>query len=223
MNRLFYAERCAALMLSERGVPLIKAEARYPEFVAYENLSSIRAINAEYARRARMAVRAFVTDQRAFAEEAYRLRGGEDFAPFEFLQVFCISLLSMCVVSLYFDAYRYTGGAHGGTVRASDTFLARTGERLPLGAFFSPGADYRSRILANVESEIDCREAEAPGSFFENSKELAHQAFHPANYYLSDDHLTVYYQQYDIAPYSTGIPAFCMEAQEADAKINFLC
>lgn len=222
MKRLFYAERCASCVQKYRGKLLVRAEARYPEFTAVEFLPSIREVNAEYARRARVAVRAFVLEYREEAERTFMSRPAGGFSPFEFLQTFCITLLGGRLVSLYFDAYRYLGGAHGGTVRASDTFITKTGERLSLAEFFSPGAPYEERILANVVSSIEERRSEDPSAFFENSSELARAAFHPANYYLSPGTLNVYFQQYDIAPYATGIPVFSIELCAIGATAEYL-
>jgi len=44
--------------------------------------------------------------------------------------------------------------------------------------------------------------------YFEDYRNLIVQHFNPASYYLSNDGLVIYYQQYEIAPYATGIVEF---------------
>lgn len=113
-----------------------------------------------------------------------------------------------CLLSLYRDQYEYTGGAHGQTVRASDTWSLRTGERLPLSAYFPPGTDYRRLVLEQILKQADANMAQNPGIYFEDYRTLIVKYFNPESYYLTPEGLAVYYQQYDIGPYSSGIIVF---------------
>jgi hypothetical protein len=44
--------------------------------------------------------------------------------------------------------------------------------------------------------------------YFENYAELVNENFKPSHFYLSKDGVVIYFQQYDIAPYATGMPSF---------------
>ena len=50
----------------------------------------------------------------------------------------------------------------------------------------------------------------AMASYFENYKELINKTFNPNSFYCTPEGISVYYQQYDIAPYSSGIREFLM-------------
>ncbi len=113
-----------------------------------------------------------------------------------------------CFLSLYNDRYEFTGGAHGATLRTADTFDIRTGCLLPLCSFFNPCEDWCECVLKQITEQADAQMAADPNIYFENYRELIRQTFNPCQYYLSDGGITVFFQQYDIAPYSTGIVEF---------------
>jgi hypothetical protein len=113
-----------------------------------------------------------------------------------------------CLLSLYRDQYEYTGGAHGQTVRASDTWSLQTGERLPLSTYFRPGTDYRRAVLEQILMQADANMAQNPNIYFEDYRTLIVKYFNPESYYLTPEGLAVYYQQYEIGPYSSGIIVF---------------
>lgn len=50
--------------------------------------------------------------------------------------------------------------------------------------------------------------AENPGVYFDDYRKLIAQYFNEEQYYLTPQGVAIYYQQYEIAPYSTGIVVF---------------
>lgn len=124
--------------------------------------------------------------------------------PYESLLNYTITFNQKGFISTYRDRYDYTGGAHGNTIRKSDTFSLMSGQNLPLAAFFPKNTDYIALILKEILKMAD----ENHEYYFENYKELILQYFNPQNYYLTENGLAIYYQQYEIAPYSTGIVVF---------------
>ena len=87
------------------------------------------------------------------------------------------------LLSLYFDEYTYAGGAHGSTIRKSQTWDLQLGMQIPLQAFFSKNEYYLIDILKQVNIQIK-NQIEQGNKFF---------------------------QQYDIAPYSSGIQTFVIK------------
>jgi hypothetical protein len=47
-----------------------------------------------------------------------------------------------------------------------------------------------------------------PESYFPNPEKTVNDTMQPQNFYLSPQYLNIYFNQYDIAPYSSGIPVF---------------
>jgi hypothetical protein len=110
-----------------------------------------------------------------------------------------------CTLSLYFDRYEYTGGAHGMTVRYSDTWDLQDGHRLELGAIYPA---YASEITGIITADIAAEMQSGEGWYFEDYAKNVAEYFNPEHFYLTGAGLVVYFQLYEIAPYASGIPEF---------------
>lgn len=124
--------------------------------------------------------------------------------PYEAMVTYKVTYNANGIVSLYFDRYLFTGGAHGTTKRYSDTWDLKTGRRLKLKDFYPAGTDYKALLLA----EISCQISRAPDQFFEYYRKLLQESFNASDFYMTDEGIVIYFQQYDIAPYASGIPQF---------------
>lgn len=113
-----------------------------------------------------------------------------------------------CYLSTYRDKYVYTGGAHGTTTKYSDTYSLYTGKTVPLKHFFDSQTDYKKMIINEILQQADKMQQAEPGMLFEDYKELIVENFNPSSYYLSKDGIVIYYGQYEIAPYVSGIVEF---------------
>ncbi len=143
------------------------------------------------------------------AVETYQYSKEEGF-PFNAFQAglyYKVTYNQDCFLSMYRDQFEYTGGAHPNTLRYSDTWNLRTGMVVPLSSFFPPGFNYQSLLLGLILKQADKNYAEEP-IYFENYRQLIVEMFNPQSFYLSPCGLKIYYQHYDIAPYSTGIVEF---------------
>ena len=115
-----------------------------------------------------------------------------------------ITLNSFPLLSLFTDRYEYTGGAHGATIRRSETWCLPQCRRLALSELFPVGFDYMSYIFAEIASQIK----RDPEQYFEDPLANMVNTFRAENFYCIPGGFTIYYQQYDIAPYSGGIREF---------------
>ena len=100
------------------------------------------------------------------------------------------------IISLIQRVYQYTGGAHGMTRQTGHTIDRASGRRLNLGDLFVPGASFAERMNHFVREEGRVRQL--PMWDFKGIG--AQSAF-----YLSDAGVVLFFQQYEIAPYSAGI------------------
>ena len=108
-------------------------------------------------------------------------------------------------ISLVFDDYQYAGGAHGGTVQTGYTISLKTGQQYALKDLFKEKADYVSVITAQVKAQLDERDLTI-GLFEPFGKISPDQS-----YYLSNNGVVVFFQQYEILPYAAGIQEFTTE------------
>ncbi|MDD2418360.1 MAG: DUF3298 and DUF4163 domain-containing protein [Oscillospiraceae bacterium] len=180
-----------------------------PEVILVNNPRAQSLINRRYYTQANSFYRMASTTMYRQAVRFYResIRNGFPFHPFEAVMNYDITFNKDCHLSSYYDRYQYTGGAHGSTIRASDTFSLKTGRRLPLSHFFRSGFNYRGFLLGQIIKQADLNMQSQP-IYFENYRELIVQYFNPASYFLSPEGINIYYQQYEIAPYASGIIVF---------------
>lgn len=137
----------------------------------------------------------------------YTQEEGFPFNPYDAMLTYNVAYNQDCYLSMYRDQLEYTGGAHPNTLRYSDTWNLNTGAVVPLSGFFPSGFYYQRYLLAIILKEAD-RVMEQEPIYFEDYRKLIVERFDPKNYYLSPCGLVIYYQQYDIAPYATGIVEF---------------
>ena len=114
-----------------------------------------------------------------------------------------ITYNSGCITSLYTDTYTYMGGAHQEVKRISDTWDFSTGRQLHLDDISALTPAALNGLQTSVERQIAERLKESPGSYFEDYPYLLRNKFN-----LRPGYIVIYYQQYEIAPYATGIPEF---------------
>lgn len=130
------------------------------------------------------------------------------FRAFEAVMQYEVTMNQDCYFSTFYDRYEYTGGAHGNTTRASDSWNTKTSSLLELSDLFKPGVPYRRRILEQILWQAEYAIQQNPNIYFQNYKELIIKNFNPQSFYLIPGGICIYYQQYDIAPYSSGIIVF---------------
>lgn len=110
------------------------------------------------------------------------------------------------ILSIKFDYYQYTGGAHGNPYSLSYNIDLSTGEDLKLVDFL----EQNNMTLSQVEEFIKSKIKEEADIYFQD--DYGFQNLDEDHcYYLEDSELVVYFQPYAIAPYSTGMPEFRIE------------
>ena len=119
-----------------------------------------------------------------------------------------ITYNSGCITSLYMDTYTYMGGAHQELERISDTWDFSTGRQLHLDDISALTPTALNGLQTSVERQIAERLKESPGSYFEDYPYLLRNKFNQNHFFLRPGYIVIYYQQYEIAPYATGIPEF---------------
>ena len=82
------------------------------------------------------------------------------------------------------------------------------GRQINLTEFFPGVQGFPECLFQRIEKQIEDRLKESPATFFEDYSQLLRNNFHAENFYITPAGLVIYYQQYDIAPYASGIPEF---------------
>lgn len=99
-------------------------------------------------------------------------------------------------VSLTQKIYQYTGGAHGNSWLTASTIHLQSGKSLQLADLFIGGADFATRLSETVRREGAARKLPLWGF----------KGIGPdSSFYLTDEGIVLFFQPYEIAPYSEGI------------------
>lgn len=130
------------------------------------------------------------------------------FRPWEAALDFTVTYNEKGLFSLYMDAYEFTGGAHGNTVRCGDAWDLNSGMPCTLPMFFPRGSRWRWESIAAVRTEIERQIATGDYMYLDGWYQAAAKEFDPCRFYLTDQGATVFYPLYSLAPYVEGFPAF---------------
>ena len=111
-------------------------------------------------------------------------------------------------LSIYTDEYIYAGGAHGSTTRSSQNWNLQLANQISLKDFYPNNPYYLLDMLQEINKQIEEQLQTNETQYFEEYCKLVLETFKIENYYFYPEYLVVFFQQYDIAPYSSGIPTF---------------
>lgn len=140
---------------------------------------------------------------------------GEHFWQYEVASDYEVHYNQNGILSITTDNYQFTGGAHGGTERLPFNYDLNTGKSLQLKDIFTPGFDYQSIINAEVKRQI----AQRPEIYFEGSEGFKGIG-NDRPYYIIPGYVVVYFAQYEIAPYASGMPEFKIPVGDFGKSIN---
>ena len=123
--------------------------------------------------------------------------------PYEANSRYVVTRNDVNIISFYIDYYQFTGGAHGITRRVPYTIDVESGEVLEISSLFNDKFDYKSVIDNEIRRQIN----EEEDKYFDKGK-MFKGIDDTQKFYISDSDLIIYFNQYEIAPYSAGIIEF---------------
>lgn len=188
------------------GVTVLTYSIQYPEISSENYKKAAKVVNNYYKSRALEYQQYVEKDLYQMAVEQYLddIQNGYPVRIFAAEDSYNITYNKACILSLYFDRYQFTGGAHGITDRTSQTWNLQTGKMIKLSELFECLFDYRRYIKDQVIEQIK----QDPEPYFENYEELVEQYFNVNNFYCTPQGVVGYFQLYEIAPYASGIREF---------------
>ena len=136
-------------------------------------------------------------------------QSGIPFRPYQLVADYNVSYNQKGFLSLTTIVYTFTGGAHGATAKTTYNVDINSGKLISLKSMFKGEVNYKDLINQEIRKQI----AKDPTNYFkedEGFKTIAENQ----NFYLKEGKIVVYFSQYEIAPYSTGIPEFEMQLNQ---------
>lgn len=188
------------------GEVILKYHIEYPSIIG--NMYEIGIMNFNYYNKV-LALNMKNKAENELYKEAvetykYNKENGYPIMVYEIYRKFYVTLNRYNLVSLYIDEYIFTGGAHGNTIRTSQNWNLIQGSMIQLASLFPNNPYFMLDILKIINLQI----SKEPEIYFENSCNLVLDTFNPNSFYLTPSNIVIYFQQYDIAPYSSGIRTF---------------
>ncbi len=205
-------ERVIEQEMYHRDERVLTYSIRYPEFASAIFRPAANAMNRHYRLRAALQRQRYRQNlyPQAVRHYEYAVSRNNPFHAYEAVINHFITYNGDCTVSLYADDYQFTGGAHGNTVRSSDTWDLKSARRLPVSHYFAPSVPYQDYIIQSVNAQIAAGLEDGSGMYFDDYQQNVAQRFNPRSFFLDPAGLVVYFQQYQIAPYASGIPEFTL-------------
>ncbi len=114
------------------------------------------------------------------------------------------------LLSVRLNTYIYLGGAHGGSQIHPITINSSTGNIYSFKNLFKDEA----KAIEFAENYILASIKENPEAYFENYEESIKSKEGNFDFYLDGDKLVVYFGEYEIAPYASGIRYFEFNAKD---------
>lgn len=191
--------------LKYKGVVVLTYEIEYPQiFSGPYDTSKFNMFNRRKALFLEATARETLFNQ---AKELYdyNVSNGYPVMVFEVVSKYRITYNEPPILSLYQDEYIFTGGAHGDTTRTSQNWDFAYNKQFSLDDVYYNNPDYILCILKQINEQIKSAET---GTYFDDYCQLVLETFNPNQFYLTNQGVTIYFQHYDIAPYSSGIPEF---------------
>ncbi len=220
-NKISINKKVLTEELSYNGTVLMTYTIEYPEFRASVFQLCLSMINAYYHTKALEMQRTCRTELFDLAVEQYRddIQNHYPVRVFEAMLVYKVTYSSACIISLYFDRYQFTGGAHGTTTRYAQTWNLQKCAKVRLNELIVCQTGLKETVLNAVIQQIE----RSPELYFDKYMELVRETFNENSFYCTKKGITIFFQQYDIAPYSSGIREFLLPYSECVTDPQKLC
>ncbi len=209
-NGVVIKERTLEQDLYYKNTKVMHYSIKYPHFISDTYHTLANKLNSYYRTKAVMYQRTNIMQlyQEAMVDYEYSIANDFPVHEYEAVTEYTVTYNENCMLSLYFDQYEYTGGAHGNTVRTSDTWNLAQSKHAELSDFFPGKSNYKEFIIESIINQIKQQVKENTTMVFDDYPKLVAENFKPNNFYLSKEGVVIYFQQYDIAPYASGILTF---------------
>lgn len=189
---------------------ILKYTIKYPQFYSMHFQGFLDKLNSFYRTRAVMYERSNIMNlyQMAMVEYEYSIANNFPVRQFEAYVDFEVTYNANCALSLYFDQYEYAGGAHGLTVRSSDSWNLMRSKKIEMTDLYPQRNNLRDMLIGIIVGQVAAGYNPEESIYFEDYDKLVRETLKINNFYLIPEGVVIYFQEYDIAPYSTGMPTF---------------
>ena len=181
------------------GIDLVSISAKYPVLSKNENSKFITELNKTFVDikdEFKDSVKEMMDDIEEFYDEMDEEYKEMEMFPYENIMTYDITRNYDGIFSITFNESFYTGGVHPFGGRLSYTYDTKSEKELTLCDILGKTQEETNKfVIENFYAEYD----------EEDLWELEEEAQN-VSFYMTDDELILYFQQYQIAPYAMGFP-----------------
>jgi ribosomal protein L31E len=187
------------LVETNRDTEFVKIHIQIPRFRNTNNLDFENSLNSKIQEK----VRSIVEEVKVAAHQA--AEDGTLRTKYEVYISTEMKFKSKDFVSLVIYYYTFTGGAHGITTFDTYNIDLKNSQLLTLKDIFSETCNYEKMIKDFITKQIISRKEEFFPEAVEyiNNDDITKRVFT-----ITKESLQIYYEDYEIAPHSTGLPVF---------------
>lgn len=199
--------------LYENGTMILSYKIAYPQLIKARYRYGMKRFN-EYNYNKAIELQEYCeTELFREAKELYYYNQENDYPVmvYEIILDYEVTYQSNSVVSLYTDEYMFLGGAHGNTKREGQNWNLQNGREITLQDLFPNNPYYIVDILKEVNHQIAKQIENGENQYFDNYCQLVQENFRLENFYIVPKGVVIFFNQYEIAPYSRGIMTFKIE------------
>ena len=193
-----------------KNTVVLRYKIKYPSIMWPKNSFSSRKFNSYNYEQAMKLVQYAEIELFKEAKELfdYNSSKGYPIMVFEVYYTYEITYNSNFIISLYTDEYMFLGGAHGNTKRVSQNWNMQNGKFIELKNLYPNNPNYILDILKDINMQLTKQIEIGQNYYFDNYCQLVLENFNSENFYITNDGVVIFFNQYEIAPYSSGIPVF---------------
>lgn len=223
MSTEIRTERIEDLLFKDTK-PILELKLEYPQIYGKVSEKCENGFNTYYLKSAARTNIYVRTEIYKNAVNAYKnsLKTGFPFNFMTFERTLFNTFNGGSFISLYFDTYKYEGGAHGMTIRTAETWSLTTGGIIPIASFFVKGFDFRRYVTERIAQAVTLDLEDKESVYYKNAPERCKQLFNEKRYYLSDTGFIFYYPSYSIAPYCAGIRTFEIPFEDFGKNLKYI-
>ncbi len=199
----------AIIIKDTDGLPLVSTYVTRPDVTGLVESAAKKAIERYYDDLYRQEQEWWTDGLVDFARENKKAAAdyGGDFLPFTVTETNEIVYDGKAFLSIRRDLETYTGGAHGSHAVSCDNFRKSDGSLVKLSELFRDGS-YQDVLLEHVAAYIRNSLPENAPALYDNWEDTLKSTFDENHFFIDREALTIVYQEYDIAPYTSGAQFF---------------
>lgn len=189
----------------ETGKELLDISYAYPQFE--EKIEFLGNLNKEYSEMADSYIESVKAEDLESAKEF--LEYGAEFLPFESKHYFDITYNKNNRLSIIESTVSYLGGAHPNTFWEAKNYDVILGEELELIDIFPNKT--QEEINNEIIEKFDEATENGEKLYDEEIINAIKESIENINFYLTEEGVECYFQQYEVAPYALGMPSVVLD------------